>query len=183
MGGARALGIDLSKCEIDPRKQRKLRVKGRDGKEHHVCAGEAVCAGKTVPVSCEISEREPCPIAKECIKYEELMPGEIYCSEIKESEKLGPREVKPVVDYYGRSCGGVTGAKYITLFYKGRFPRVFVYTKVKSKLPSETRWNEWAPVCFWIDKDVPPREIFCSGKFYEEYQVKIMWTTDKHHPR
>lgn len=72
VGGARALGIDLSKCEIDPRKQRKLRVKGRDGKEHHVCKGAAVCAGKTVPVTCKISAAEAsCPQrTKECIRFE-----------------------------------------------------------------------------------------------------------------
>ncbi len=67
-GGA-AAATDISKCDLNPSQQTKVKVKGKDGKDHFVCTGQAVCGGKSIPVSCKVSERELCPIATKCIRF------------------------------------------------------------------------------------------------------------------
>lgn len=66
-GGAEA-AADISKCDLNPSKQTKIKLKGKDGKEHFICTGQAICGGKGVPVSCKVSEREQCPVAKVCLR-------------------------------------------------------------------------------------------------------------------
>ncbi len=67
-GGAEA-APDISKCDLNPSQQTKVKVKGKDGKEYFICTGQAVCGGQAVPVSCKVSEREPCPVATKCINF------------------------------------------------------------------------------------------------------------------
>ncbi|MFI5391892.1 MAG: hypothetical protein ACHQYQ_11075, partial [Bacteriovoracales bacterium] len=56
-------------------------------KDYFICTGQAVCAGKTVPVSCKVSEREPCPTATKCMSFDlELISSE----EIREFLTDGP---------------------------------------------------------------------------------------------
>ncbi|RLA61986.1 MAG: hypothetical protein DRQ88_00765 [Epsilonproteobacteria bacterium] len=69
-GGATE-GPDLSNCDLKPKKQTKIAIKDKKGKTHHICTGMAVCDGNSWPVSCRVSEKEPCPIAKKCIPVEE----------------------------------------------------------------------------------------------------------------
>ncbi|RLA61795.1 MAG: hypothetical protein DRQ88_00080 [Epsilonproteobacteria bacterium] len=65
-GGATG-GQDLSKCDLKPKEQTKVTLKDKSGKVHHICTGLAVCGGKSVTVSCKVSEKEECPIAKKCV--------------------------------------------------------------------------------------------------------------------
>jgi hypothetical protein len=37
---------DISKCDLNQSKQTKVKVKDKDGKEHFICTGQAVCGGK-----------------------------------------------------------------------------------------------------------------------------------------
>jgi len=68
---------DISKCELDTSKQTKVIFTDKSGKELHICTGLAACAGKIVPVSCKVSERELCPISKQCITFDDLtLPGD-----------------------------------------------------------------------------------------------------------
>lgn len=74
-GGA-AAAPDISKCDLNPSKQTKVKAKGRDGKEYFICTGQAICGGKAVPVSCKVSERESCPTAIKCISLNKT-PGKV----------------------------------------------------------------------------------------------------------
>ncbi|RLA68020.1 MAG: hypothetical protein DRQ88_00010 [Epsilonproteobacteria bacterium] len=65
-GGATG-GPDISKCDLKPKDQTKLKLKDKSGKIHYICTGVAICGGKATPVSCKVSERESCPTAKVCI--------------------------------------------------------------------------------------------------------------------
>jgi hypothetical protein len=67
-GGAEA-APDISKCDLNPSKQTKVTLTTKSGKVHRICTGVAICAGKSVPVSCKVSERELCPIAKQCLVF------------------------------------------------------------------------------------------------------------------
>jgi len=58
---------DISKCNLKPKEQTKIKLKDKSGKTHHICTGQAVCGGETVPINCRVSERESCPVAKKCI--------------------------------------------------------------------------------------------------------------------
>ncbi|RLA61572.1 MAG: hypothetical protein DRQ88_00855 [Epsilonproteobacteria bacterium] len=70
-GGAAAFPTFHSKkCDLRPQEQTKIALQDKKGKTHYVCTGMSVCAGKAVPVSCKISEREACPIAKKCFPPE-----------------------------------------------------------------------------------------------------------------
>jgi Pre-toxin TG len=77
-GGAAATQ-DISKCDLNPSQQTKVKVKGKDGKEHFICTGQAVCGRYTTPVSCKVSEKDLCPIAKQCISFDPTFnPNEKY---------------------------------------------------------------------------------------------------------
>ena len=54
-GAAAAPEPDISKCDLNPSKQTKVKVKGKDGREYFICTGSAICGGKAVPVSCKVS--------------------------------------------------------------------------------------------------------------------------------
>ncbi|RLA61983.1 MAG: hypothetical protein DRQ88_00750 [Epsilonproteobacteria bacterium] len=73
-GKGGATGFDASKCDLKQKEQSKVTFTDENGKKAHVCTGLAVCAGKTVPVSCKVSERDPCPIAKKCIEFGAMDP-------------------------------------------------------------------------------------------------------------
>lgn len=101
-GGA-AAAPDISKCDLNPSKQTKVKVKGKDGKDHFICTGQAVCGGNAVPVSCKVSEREPCPLAKQCIVFTQsliqsaqqnlLDDYKVKCVELPE---IAPREFNEI---------------------------------------------------------------------------------------
>ncbi len=59
--GGGAAAPDISKCDLNPSKQTKLKVKGEDGKIHFVCTGPITCEGKAAPIYCKVSEKEACP--------------------------------------------------------------------------------------------------------------------------
>lgn len=75
-GGAEA-APDISKCDLNPSQQTKMKIKGRDGKVHIICTGQIICEGKSAPISCKISKEEPCPKANECkrLKPEDVDPS------------------------------------------------------------------------------------------------------------
>lgn len=65
----RAETSDISKCSLNPQVQTKVTLIGKDGKRQSICTGQAACGGKTIPVSCRVTDREPCPVAKKCIVF------------------------------------------------------------------------------------------------------------------
>lgn len=67
---------DISKCDINPSKQTKVKLKDKSGNEHFICTGQAFCGGKATPVSCKISEREPCPTAVKCLVFPKSDPSD-----------------------------------------------------------------------------------------------------------
>ncbi|RLA63923.1 MAG: hypothetical protein DRQ88_01415 [Epsilonproteobacteria bacterium] len=69
-GGATAgPEFNTKTCDLKPKEQTKIELKDRSGKSIHICTGLSVCGNNLVPVSCKVSEKEPCPIAKKCIEF------------------------------------------------------------------------------------------------------------------
>lgn len=98
---------DISQCDLNPSKQTKIKVKDKSGKEHFICTGQATCGGKTVPISCKVSEREPCPVAKQCIEYEILFhPHQIWCRDMDALKQPHCSNAKPLLNSDGESCFG-----------------------------------------------------------------------------
>ncbi|RLA62579.1 MAG: hypothetical protein DRQ88_08090 [Epsilonproteobacteria bacterium] len=65
-------GFDVSQCSVNTRQQTKVSRKNPDGTTSWVCTGQAVCGGKTVPVSCKIaSQKTPCPTTKLCFPIDD----------------------------------------------------------------------------------------------------------------
>lgn len=62
-------GREISSCNIKPPEQTRIGLKDKKGQMHFICTGQAICGGEVAPVSCRVSEREPCPIAKKCIEF------------------------------------------------------------------------------------------------------------------
>ncbi|RLA62574.1 MAG: hypothetical protein DRQ88_08065 [Epsilonproteobacteria bacterium] len=77
-GGASASPEFNSKtCEINSTEQTKVELLDKSGKKQFICTGMSICGGIAVPVSCKVSEREPCPVATKCL---ELLPGDFLKS-------------------------------------------------------------------------------------------------------
>ncbi|RLA68022.1 MAG: hypothetical protein DRQ88_00020 [Epsilonproteobacteria bacterium] len=107
-GKGGAAGFDASKCDLKPKEQTKVALKDKSGKLIFVCIGSAVCGGKTVPVSCKVSEREACPMAKKCVVSDATGINEYYgilCSDLnrpnapqkKMFDNIKPEMLKPQV--------------------------------------------------------------------------------------
>lgn len=72
-GGA-AAAPDISKCDLNPSKQTKLKVKGEDGKVHFVCTGPIICEGKAIELSCRVNEGDSCPGVSKCVIFSKQTP-------------------------------------------------------------------------------------------------------------
>ncbi|RLA61797.1 MAG: hypothetical protein DRQ88_00070 [Epsilonproteobacteria bacterium] len=79
-GGATG-GQNLSKCDLKPKDQEKFDFTDKKGKTHFLCTGEASCAGKTIPISCKVTEKEECPMAKKCVVFPIGVTDEIFKTE------------------------------------------------------------------------------------------------------
>ncbi len=81
-GGAEA-APDISKCDLNPTQQTKVMAKGKDGKDHFICIGKAICGGKSVSVKCKASEKELCPMAKACAPLDPGVLKEYWAANCK----------------------------------------------------------------------------------------------------
>ncbi len=99
--GRAEAGPIISSCDIRPPEQTRIGLKDKKGQMHYICTGQAICGRGAVPVSCRVSDREPCPIAKKCIEFginelksfEEIhVPGEapIPVSSLNLIAEIGP---------------------------------------------------------------------------------------------
>lgn len=73
-GGA-AAAPDIKSCDLKPQEQTKITLTDKSGKKHFICTGMAACGESLVPVSCKISEREPCPVATKCLEFDPSVLG------------------------------------------------------------------------------------------------------------
>ena len=179
-GGAEGTS-DISKCDLNPSQQTKVQVKGQDGKNYFICTGSAICGGMAVPVSCKVSEKEPCPTAIKCIQFDpEKMLGEIGCSKIKESERI---TANVDVDYSsGAPCSEGSPNKFILLRYIGSISPLYIKTKVEMLNSDREGWKPWRDTCFKLEKNIG-LNVWCN-KVYgggPQFKVKVLWATDKRH--
>lgn len=179
-GGAEA-APDISRCDLNPSQQTKVHVRGQDGKDYFICTGSAICGGAVVPVSCKVSEKEPCPTANQCIQFDsEKMLGEIRCSKIKETETI---TANVQVDYSnGAKCSEMSPNKFILLKYSGSISPIYIRTKVQILNSNSEGWKPWRDTCFKLEKGIG-LNVWCNKVYGEgpQFRVKVLWATDKIH--
>lgn len=122
-GGA-AAGHDINSCDLKPQSQTKIKIKDKTGKFHYICTGQAICGGQAVPVSCKVNERELCPVAKKCVKFEaptvavkckgqlKISDSEIYNEFSDSSLFVGTNEAKePIAIFSTMTCCEFVGTQ------------------------------------------------------------------------
>lgn len=105
---------DIGKCDLNASKHRKVKVKDKSGNYHYICTGQAICGNQPVPISCKISEREPCSMGKKCVEFGQgvttPMEGDIVGMQILSTQIANQISFTP--DY----SGGAASLVYLPVF-------------------------------------------------------------------